>query len=141
VSPRSSIFWYIMPCSPLKVDQSFGGTCGPQFQGQRISQVRNQSESRWQAKELCITKGFHQILNYYVGYKVLTEVLMKVCIFWNIRLCSPLKVNRHWNRPWLPQKSWLTFNGLHGIISLKRELYITATVRISNPLWACWFSR
>jgi hypothetical protein len=28
----------------------------------------------------------------------------------------------------------LTFNGLHGIISQKRELFITADVRTPNPI-------
>jgi hypothetical protein len=41
------------------------------------------------------------ILNYqyvyedYVGLEVLTAVIMKSSIFWNIAPCSPLKVNRH----------------------------------------------
>jgi hypothetical protein len=30
-------------------------------------------------------------------------------------------------------KRWLTFNGLHGVISQKMELFITTVVRTSNP--------
>jgi hypothetical protein len=46
---KSSIFWNIMLCSPLKVNQRFGGTYRLHLQGQRMSQARNQRESRWQA--------------------------------------------------------------------------------------------
>jgi hypothetical protein len=43
---KSSIFWDIMPCSPLKIKQRFGGTCCLHLQGRRISQARIQYESR-----------------------------------------------------------------------------------------------
>jgi hypothetical protein len=46
---KSSIFWDITPCSPLKVNRSFGGTCRFHLQGRKISLARNQRESRWQA--------------------------------------------------------------------------------------------
>jgi hypothetical protein len=63
---------------------------------------------------------------------------------------SALKVNRwfggtcRWFLAWLilwpwwwrwhvPPKCWLTFNGLHGVISQKTELFITTAVRTSNP--------
>jgi hypothetical protein len=36
-----NIFWDIMPCSLLKVNRHFGGTCHPHFQGWRLSQARN----------------------------------------------------------------------------------------------------
>jgi hypothetical protein len=48
---KSSIFWDITPCSPLKVNQRFGGTCRLQLQGQRISRARNQSESMGQTEQ------------------------------------------------------------------------------------------
>jgi hypothetical protein len=31
----------------------------------------------------------------YVGFKILTAVVMKSIIFWDMTPCSPLKVNRH----------------------------------------------
>jgi hypothetical protein len=40
---KSSIFWDIMSCSPLKVNRRFGGTCRLHFQGLRIIQARNQA--------------------------------------------------------------------------------------------------
>jgi hypothetical protein len=49
---KVSIFWDITPCSPLKVNGRFGGTCRLHIQGQRISQAGNQGEGRWQV-ELC----------------------------------------------------------------------------------------
>jgi hypothetical protein len=47
---KSSVFWDITPCSPLKVNWCFEGTC-LHFQSQRISQARNQCESRWKAED------------------------------------------------------------------------------------------
>jgi hypothetical protein len=40
---KSSVFWDMM-CSPLKVNQCFGGTC-LHLKGWRISQARNQHEA------------------------------------------------------------------------------------------------
>jgi hypothetical protein len=34
---------------------------------------------------------------------------------------------------YVPQKSWLALNGLHGVISQKMVLFITTAVRTSNP--------
>jgi hypothetical protein len=46
VVAKSSVFWYIMPSSPSKVNRCFGGTCRPHLvEGQRISQGRNQCEA------------------------------------------------------------------------------------------------
>jgi hypothetical protein len=44
------VFWDIMPCSPLKVDGRFAGTCRLCLLDRIISQERNQRESRWQAQ-------------------------------------------------------------------------------------------
>jgi hypothetical protein len=43
---KSTIFWDIMPCSPLKVNRRFGGIYHLHLQDQRISRARNQHESR-----------------------------------------------------------------------------------------------
>jgi hypothetical protein len=40
---KSSIFWDTTPNSPLKVNRSFGGTCGLHLQGRRISQERDEN--------------------------------------------------------------------------------------------------
>jgi hypothetical protein len=45
---KSSILWDITPCSPLKANRRFGGTC-LHLQGQRISQAR---------KQLCLPPAF-----------------------------------------------------------------------------------
>jgi hypothetical protein len=41
----ASMFWDIVPCSPLKVTQRFGGKCRLSLHGRRISQVRSQLEA------------------------------------------------------------------------------------------------
>jgi hypothetical protein len=41
---RSFIFWDIKPCSPLKLNRRFGGTCRLHLQGWRVSQGKNQNE-------------------------------------------------------------------------------------------------
>jgi hypothetical protein len=38
---KSSIFWDIMLCSPLKLNRRFGGTCHLHLQDRRISQATN----------------------------------------------------------------------------------------------------
>jgi hypothetical protein len=42
---KSSVFWDITLCSPLKVNRRFGGTCHVHLQCWRISQARNQCEA------------------------------------------------------------------------------------------------
>jgi hypothetical protein len=42
---NSSIFWNITPCSPLKTNRRFWGTCRLQLQDRRVSQARNQHEA------------------------------------------------------------------------------------------------
>jgi hypothetical protein len=42
---KSSIFWDIMPCSPLKVNRSFGGTWRLHLRGRIINQARNQRKT------------------------------------------------------------------------------------------------
>jgi hypothetical protein len=37
---NSSVFWVIMPCSPLKVDRRFGGIFPKYLQDRTINQVR-----------------------------------------------------------------------------------------------------
>jgi hypothetical protein len=41
-SVKSSIFWDTTPCSPLKFNQRFGGTCRLDLQERRINRTRNQ---------------------------------------------------------------------------------------------------
>jgi hypothetical protein len=81
---------------------------------------------------------------YFVGFEVLRATVMRSSIFWDIRPCSPLKVNQssrschlvsrwflaclilrtwRWRRN-VPPKRRLTFDGLHGVISQKIELFI-----------------
>jgi hypothetical protein len=89
----------------------------------------------------------------FLGFEVLTAVIMKIAIFWSITPCSPLSVNRRFGgtyrlhlqrlkiswarnqcesklqaewwrwRRYVPSKRRLTLNGLHGIISQKMVLF------------------
>jgi hypothetical protein len=54
---KSTIFWDITLCSPLKVNRRFGGIYRLHLQG-RISRARNQRENRWQAEPTCFHAGF-----------------------------------------------------------------------------------
>jgi hypothetical protein len=38
-------FWNLKPCNAAKVKEHFRGTCSPQFQDCRTSQLRNQHEA------------------------------------------------------------------------------------------------
>jgi hypothetical protein len=45
VVTKSSVFWDITSCSPLKVNRCFGATCRRHLHGRRISEARNQREA------------------------------------------------------------------------------------------------
>jgi hypothetical protein len=81
--------------------------------------------------------------NRFTGFEILTAVVMKSTIFWDITPCSPLKVNRGVGgtyrlnlqsrrrappttcfRAGFPPKLRLTLNGLHSIISQKMVLFM-----------------
>jgi hypothetical protein len=50
-----SLFWEITPCSPLKVNRHFGGTCRLHLQGLKVSQAINYHEAASkQAGVLCL---------------------------------------------------------------------------------------
>jgi hypothetical protein len=51
----STIFWDIMPYSPLKVNRRFRGAS----QNRNISQARNQRETRWKAEPPLLATCFH----------------------------------------------------------------------------------
>jgi hypothetical protein len=72
---ESTIFWDITRCTPLSTDVSEEHRV--HLHGPRISEARNQRESR------C-----------FAGFEVLTAVVMKNTIFWDITPCTPLIVNR-----------------------------------------------
>jgi hypothetical protein len=42
---KSTIFWDITPCTPMKVNRRFGGKCCIHVQDRRISRARNQREA------------------------------------------------------------------------------------------------
>jgi hypothetical protein len=48
---KSSVFWDVTPCKPLKVNRLFGATCRFQLRGRRKSQARNQRGSWWEAEQ------------------------------------------------------------------------------------------
>jgi hypothetical protein len=101
-------------------------------------------------KHFTIIKKLNQIetvginMKITVGFQVLTAVVTKISILWDVMACSQMKVNRNllyllptslWFLPWFVLRPWswrrcfppnhrLTFNGLHGSNSQKRELFI-----------------
>jgi hypothetical protein len=44
---KISVFWYVRPCSPLKVNGRFVRTYRHHLKVQRVSRTRNQHESKW----------------------------------------------------------------------------------------------
>jgi hypothetical protein len=84
-----------------------------------------------------------------VGFEVLTAVIMKSTILWDVTVCSLLIVDvsessachllsrwflahlifPHWRwRRYVPPKRWLTFNGLHSVISQKMVLFVKGCI-------------
>jgi hypothetical protein len=86
---KSTNFWDISPCSPLKVNRRFGRTYRLHLQG-RISRARYQRDNRWQAE--C-----HLLSRWYL-----------------VRLIRPWR----WRQYLLPKRQ-LTFSVLNGVISKK----------------------
>jgi hypothetical protein len=50
---KSYIVWDIMPCSSLKINRCFGGTCRLHFQDSKISRTRNQLEAIIKHRSAC----------------------------------------------------------------------------------------
>jgi hypothetical protein len=48
---KSTLLWDTTPCSPMKVNRRFGGTCRLHLQGRIVSQTRNQ-------RATCLQVGF-----------------------------------------------------------------------------------
>jgi hypothetical protein len=90
---KSSIYWDVTPCSPLKVNRRFGETYSLHLQGRRISRARNQHKE--DTKQGCSTCWF-----------LIWLIIRPYC----------------WRR-YVPPKHGSTFKGLHGGISQKTELF------------------
>jgi hypothetical protein len=101
-----------------------------------------------------------------IHYEIIfqTTPRLRSSVFWDITQCSRLKVNRRFGgtcrlhlqgwrisrarnqresrweaelwRRFVPPKRRVIFNGLHGVISQKIELFIATAVRTSNPTYA-----
>jgi hypothetical protein len=113
VTMKNAVFWDVMPCRSC-VNRRFGGTYRLHLQGGNIRE-RGTNVSRWLQS-----------------------------VFWDITTYSSLQVNRcsasYWFllwliiRPWrrvrhVPPKRPLTFNGLHGVISLNIRLFLVFLFR------------
>jgi hypothetical protein len=97
------------------------------------------------------------VISVFILLALRDKFMQSSSVFWDITPCSPLKViwrfggtyrrhiqdrrishtrNQHeagGNLCSFPLKLQLTFNGLHGIMSQKIELFITTAVRTSDP--------
>jgi hypothetical protein len=62
---KSPILWDITPCSPLKVNWSFGRLCCLRLQVRRISQASNERENIWQVspKSGLSFNGLHGVIS------------------------------------------------------------------------------
>jgi hypothetical protein len=102
------------PCSPVELKRRFGGVYCRHPQAPRVSQARNQhllftscllvglyfgpetggSTLLRNVCELLPDYTASQPRRQYVGFEVLTPVVKKISIFWDITPCNPLKQNR-----------------------------------------------
>jgi hypothetical protein len=89
---NSSLFWDIMPCSPLKVNWRFGRTCHLILHGRRSKRARNQSKNNWPS-------GTCTLVCY--SSNSLTRIIQATCF---------------------PEMSIAFFNRSHGVASQKTEL-------------------
>jgi hypothetical protein len=74
------IFWVTTSCSPLKVNRRFGGTYRLHLEVRRVSQARNQRESRWKAEQSSTLHGVvpQKIELYIQKFRELINVLTSV---------------------------------------------------------------
>jgi hypothetical protein len=60
---KSTLFWGITPCNPLKVNRRFGGAYRLHLQGRRINRATTQRKSRWQAGKQTLLAAY-----FYTGF-------------------------------------------------------------------------
>jgi hypothetical protein len=125
---KTSIFWDIMSCSPLKVNQRCGGTCCLHLQGRRISQAKKQREAGSKQSRVVRQPTFRRNISPTSSGPSLLCLLPVSCWILAWLTLRPWRWRRH-----VPPKRRLSSNGLHGVISQKIELFITNAVRTSNP--------
>jgi hypothetical protein len=95
---KSTVFWDITPCSPLKVNQCFGATYRLHLQGLRISQGRDQREGRWQAELLFfVSEDGGDMLLRKVGTLPLTSSLLGPINFFRILFSNNLLQDERWS--------------------------------------------
>jgi hypothetical protein len=102
---KSTVFWDITPCSPLKVNGRFGGTSSPSSGSKNKPRNQNEAGSYQNSDSDCY---------------LLHASFLLVLVFGP--QCGDF-----------PPKRRLTFNGLHDIVSRKILFFITNAVRTSNP--------
>jgi hypothetical protein len=71
---KSSIFWDIMTCGPLKVNWRFGGTCRLHLQGRRISRAWNEHEAG--SSRTCLLLYLSVVLQPFAGPRLLFNFLI-----------------------------------------------------------------
>jgi hypothetical protein len=67
---KSSVFWDITPCSPLKVNQHFRGTCHFHFQGQRLMQETGIKQAVTLVSTLLHTRRYNHLCENLKSYKI-----------------------------------------------------------------------
>jgi hypothetical protein len=86
---KSTIFWDITPCSPLKVNWRFGETHCLQLQGRILSQARNQGESLAPAFTLVSCSAYSLTLK--------MEAMFPQNVDWLSTLCTALHSRRQFS--------------------------------------------
>jgi hypothetical protein len=120
----------ITPCSPLKFNGRFGGTCRLNPQGRITCQARNQRES---CSKPSPKHKLEMIISVFSPFCLSTSTV-NLSLNWlrTVLLCL-LSASRWFLvwlvlRPWgwrrhVPPKRRLAFNGLHGVISFVKAWY------------------
>jgi hypothetical protein len=126
---KSSMFWEIMPCGPLKVNRRFGGTCHLKIKPSKKSAWYRQRA--WLEKKVELYRsrrelGSEPVNSHWLYQK--TEASHQGTSHVHFLLPSWLTVQSWRWREYIPLKRQLTFNGPHSVISQKTELFITTAV-------------
>lgn len=77
VTVKNTVFWFVMPYSPLEMYRCFGGIYRLPTQGWKISQARNQQKQSASRAELVASAGLQTQLyvHTYLNVKVVSSII------------------------------------------------------------------
>jgi hypothetical protein len=106
--------WDITPCSHLKLNKHFGGTCYLYFQGQKISQVASRAQRYVRVDRILHNHRCENLKSYNADFQVLKNPRLYSLVLVEVRLgegevlgSEKGKVLKSWLLLWAQEKRWV----------------------------------